>query len=222
VELHTLALALAILGGFRVAAIDMPGTGESSVALTGNAHLVYEGVISALRGPPETPTAVWGFSFGGHWAAKIACRGTANAAVDMGGPIEGKVVQLDDLPNGMPGIVANALGIQNPQRTAELVEQFSLSAQGLLKSPATTPLLAFNGAHDPYIPAADTLAFRAWPKSEVWLFRDGYHCAADFIRRIVPAAVAWLRIQLYGASMSERAAFRIAKAFLPARVYPAA
>jgi esterase FrsA len=208
-ELHKLAHVLARVGRFRVAAIDMPGTGESEVQLAGDSHVIYEGVIAALRG--NTKAGIWGVSFGGHWAAKLACRETVDAAVDMGGPIGMRIFE-HGLPNGMLGIVGNALGrAVAPDSAAE----FSFGT--LLDARRSAPLLVFNGARDPYVPIEDARAFEGWPHTRVWIFEDGDHCAANHIKRIVPAALVWLQRQLHGESAIRHLAASAAEALLPHR-----
>jgi hypothetical protein len=61
------------IGRFRVAAIDMPGTGESGMALTADADAIYQELLATLA--PTGRKAVLGVSFGGHWAAKLALLG---------------------------------------------------------------------------------------------------------------------------------------------------
>jgi esterase FrsA len=219
-ELHKLALAIALLGRFRVAVIDMPGTGESAIALAGDAHVIYEGVLAKLHDAQKK--GVWGVSFGGHWAAKLACLSAVDAAVDMGGPIGKKLFDDVPLPNGMAGIVANALGDEDllaaPAAVrADLGAQFSLEKQGLLANRTSSPLLVFNGKSDPYIPVEDTMVFAGWRESLVWLFEDGDHCAANRIKRIVPAAVAWLRLSLHGDTAVNRLIASAATRVLPRR-----
>jgi len=211
-ELHKLAHVLARIGRFRVAAIDMPGTGESEIQLAADGHVIYEGVIAALRG--NAKAGIWGVSFGGHWAAKLACRETVDAAVDMGGPI-GTQLFDGNLPNGMLGIVGNALGRIVTRADAD---EFSFAAQGLLAPRRSAPLLVFNGARDPYVPVADARAFAGWDHSTVWIFEDGDHCAANHIKRVVPAALVWLSRQLHGDSAIRHAMASAAEALLPHRV----
>ena len=216
-ELHRLALAIALLGRFRVSVVDMPGTG---VPLAGDVHVIYQGVLSKLRDGAKA--GLWGVSFGGHWAAKLACLSSADAAVDMGGPVGTSLFAGSRLPNGMTGIVANALDLESfPTSNCippEMAAQFSLEEQGLLTARASSPLLVFNGAHDPYIPTKDTTCFIGWQNTRVWLFADGDHCAANRIKRVVPSAVAWLRSKMYGETVVQRWVIAAAERFLPRQV----
>ncbi|MFN7954493.1 MAG: alpha/beta hydrolase [bacterium] len=209
VELHRIALLLVRMGGFRVAAIDMPGTGESTIPLAPDADAVYAGVVAALRGP-RTRTAAFGISAGGPWAAKLALMGAVDAGVDLGGPVGATArdgASLLRMPNGMPGIVANACGLDAlppPEKAERLLDTFSLRTQGLLTPRPTNPLLAINGTDDAYVPAADLAVFRAFPNATVWAIAGATHCAAERIVSVLLAATAWLRVQLHGAHPLDR------------------
>src|SRR5437763_6842344 len=73
VELHRLGAMIARATGWTVAAVDMPGTGESRVALAPDADVVLAGAIDRLAAElPARRTAFFGISFGGRWAAKLA------------------------------------------------------------------------------------------------------------------------------------------------------
>ncbi|MBV8620844.1 MAG: alpha/beta hydrolase [Curvibacter sp.] len=222
VELHRLACLLAGLGRFRVAAIDMPGTAESGLPLTADAHRVYQGLLAALA--PTGRKAVLGVSFGGHWAAKLALLGDVDAAVDLGGPtvvFESGSAFMRSLPNGMPGIIANALGLPGMPDDAEmaaLMQPFSLRHQGLLTGQGGAPMLVVNGEHDQYIPQEDSTLFACHARHRVWLMRGMSHCAAEGLVRILPAVLAWLRMRLYGETPAARLASALAEAMLPARL----
>lgn len=194
-ELHRLALALVRLGGLSVAAVDMPGTGESRVPLTPDADAIYRGVIERVsRG---RKLGIWGISFGGYWAARLALQGDVGCAVDLGGPIgsapDGRA--LLSLPHGMPGILGNAVGLDampTLEELNELLRAFSLERRGLLAGNVPVPLLAVNGAHDQYIPRHDTSVFSTMPNATALLVPGTTHCAAESLPRVVPTLIAWL------------------------------
>lgn len=208
-ELHRIALLFVQFGGFRVAAIDMPGTGESRIPLAPDADEVYRGVLEAVRGGAAR-TASFGLSAGGPWAAKLVLTGAVDAGVDLGGPVGAAPrdgAALMRMPNGMPGIVANAVrldALPPPEEAAKLVELFSLRGAGLLTPRATAPLLAVNGSDDAYVPAADLDVFRAFPNATVWSIPSATHCAAEKIVPVLLATVAWLRVQLRGDRLTDR------------------
>lgn len=218
-ELHRVAMALALAGGFRVAVMDLPGTGESTVALANDCDAIYRGVIGQLN-THGVKTAMVGISFGGHWAAKLALGAHVDAAVNIGGPAGFGATfpaPLTALPNGMTGIVANALGLHRMPGHAEaaaLLSAFALPRQALEE--LRCPLLVINGDQDPYLPREDTTGFEGAPGARVLLVKGATHCATQHSARIVGAAVAWLRVQLYGASYVNSALYAVSDALLPA------
>ena len=217
-ELHRVALMLALLGGFRVAVLDMPGTGESPIALARDGDAIYRGVIGHLNHDGGR-TAIMGISFGGHWAARLAFDGQVDAAVNIGGPVgfgpaDASLVMA--LPNGMTGIIANALGLKNMPGQADaaaLLSAFSIDRRRL--DQLHCPLLVINGDQDPYIARQDTLGFEGVAGAHVWLVKGASHCAAEHFARVLIAAVGWLRVQLHGANAANRATAALSKALLP-------
>jgi esterase FrsA len=225
-ELHRLAIGLA-LSGLRVAAIDMPGTGETAGPLSPGSHGVYVQVLDALSRDGSRPLkrGILGISFGGHWAAKLALLGVVDAAVDVGGPIGAEPADgasILRLPRGMPGILANALGMDGLPTADEAVPMmnaFSLREQGLLgPGRLRVPLLVLNGANDPYVPQTDTSVFRQYPAADVFLLEGADHCAADRFLRVAPALVVWIRMQLVGGTLAAQAMYGVARALLPPSV----
>jgi len=212
VELHRLAVLIARLTGWTVAALDMPGTGESRVPLAPDADLILRAAIDELKGDLRLARcAFFGISFGGHWAAKLALLEAVDAAVDLGGPVGASEdsIRAADLPGGMAGIVGNALGLSAPPSDEEVMgffADFSLRKQGLLERPRGSPLLVVNGSRDPYLPEEDTTAFRGRPEATVWLIEHTTHCASERIRRVLAAAITWLGAALAPDSASARLA----------------
>ncbi|OQS26177.1 alpha/beta hydrolase [Chromobacterium violaceum] len=225
IALHRLAVWLVRLGGFRVLAADMPGTGENPQRLTRDADGYYRQLLQGFGGGGRC--GMLGVSFGGYWAAKLALAGDVAAAVDLGGPLIG-VEELDagyaaGLPNGMSGIVAHALGwteMPPPDEALAMLRRFSLRRQGWLTPGRGAPLLAVNGEADPYVPAWESEVFRAWPQGEVWRFAGLGHCAAERLPWILPALSAWLRTHLIGNSAGNRLALQLARLLLPRQAPP--
>jgi esterase FrsA len=203
IELHQLCVALARLSGLTVAAIDMPGTGESEVPLDPDGDLIVAAAVDQLAERWQAPaTSFFGISFGGHWAAKLALTDRVDAAIDLGGPVGTGEHTIDfaKLPNGMTGIVANALGLEelpSAEAVVDLVDRFSLQRQGLLGRPHRAALLAINGDRDPYIPLVDTTVFKADPSASAWVVKGAWHCAADRLPRVLIAATGWLIARLH-------------------------
>jgi esterase FrsA len=202
-DLHFLANMIAQRTGLTVAAMDMPGTGESEVALAQDADEIYASVAQTLRSEFHADrVGIFGLSFGGHWAAKLAITRAVDAAIDLGGPVGAnqrdgaKALQL---PNGMAGIVGNALkldGLPDEAGVATILSTFSLGEQGLLDNDEVAPLLAVNGDLDEYVPLEDTLVFAGQRNTTAWVVKNTTHCAVEKIQPVGTAAVAWMVNQL--------------------------
>jgi esterase FrsA len=210
VELHQSAVRIAQATGLTVAALDMPGTGESRVALTPGADAI---LADAGRQLAERygarRTGFFGFSFGGHWAAKLALTRRVDAAIDLGGPVGAGEHPIDAaaLPYGMPGILGHAFGFDEDlggERLTAYLDSFSLARQGLLDGRAAAPLLVVNGDHDQFLPLADTTVFASCPTATVWVVRDATHVAAERLSRVIPAALGWLATRLHDDSVRYR------------------
>src|SRR5207248_4350812 len=208
--------------GLTVAALDMPGTGESRLALTPDADPVLAAAVEQLaRRYRARRTSFFGISFGGHWAAKLALTDRIDAAIDLGGPVgaEERPIDVSSLPYGMPGILAHALGLDEIPTGAQatgLLEAFSLKRQGLLEGHRGAPLLAVNGERDQFLPLADTTVFCSHPQATVWVIKDATHCAAEQLPRVIPAALGWLTARLHG----KASPYRILEKILKLRLQP--
>jgi esterase FrsA len=216
VELHQMAVRVARATGLTVAAVDMPGTGETRLPLSPKADRVLGPVVEELAERYRAKkTSFFGISFGGHWAAKLALINQVDAAIDLGGPVGAGARRIDiaALPYGMPGILAHALGLEEVpagQQADALLDAFSLERQGLLDGRRGAPLLAVNGEHDQFLPLADTTVFSSHPHATVWVIKDATHCAAEQLPRVIPAALGWLVTRLH----DDAPAYRILEATL--------
>lgn len=204
-DLHRLAVATARATGLLVAAVDMPGTGESTVPLAPDADRILVGLVSELRRAYGRPVGFYGISFGAHWAAKLALAGHVDAAVDLGGPTGAadEPVDLLRLPYGMAGIVGNALHLDEmPEQAAigDLLASFSLREQGLLdkSGPGSggSPLLVINGADDVYVPLGDIVGLAGRPETTVWVVKNAGHCAPERSTQVSLALWGWLAARL--------------------------
>ncbi|MDX3226773.1 alpha/beta hydrolase [Streptomyces sp. ME19-01-6] len=200
-DLHRLAVATALATGLLVAAVDMPGTGESTAPLSPEADQILTRLVAELRRLYQQPIGFHGISFGGHWAAKLALGGHVDAAIDLGGPTgaSGSRIDIPNLPCGMAGIIGNALHLDAMPETElidDLLARFSLREQGVLDQPGGSPLLAVNGADDPYIPLGDTTGLAGRPGTTVWVVKDATHCAPERFAPVTLAAWGWLTARL--------------------------
>lgn len=203
VELHRTAVLLAKVG-FTVAAVDMPGTGENGFPLRPDSERVYARLIATLAEEmAASKRGIFGVSFGGHWAAKLALRGDVDAALDLGGPVGVDPASFAGLVRRLPPDMRVALAHLErldeeafERQGAATLEALSLTRQGLLSGRTGAPLLVVNGDQDPYVPLADTLVFRDMPGAEVWLVPHAGHCAGERIKWVFVLGAAWLHAQL--------------------------
>ena len=200
-DVHHVALTLSRLVGATVAMIDMPGTGESQVALASDADVIVRGVLASLRTEGQR-VGFLAFSYSGLWSAKLALLGAVDAAVAIGAPLDATFTCRDirQMPNGMDGIIGNAMGFAecpSPSELFPLLEPFSLRWQGLLDAwVSDTPLYVLNGDHDPYVFENDLTVFDDRPSTKVRIVRGAAYCALDQMQGLVLELGLWLRKNL--------------------------
>ena len=77
--------------GVTTLAFDHPGTGETAIPLDEHADEVIRGIADYARTLGDGKVAHFGVSFGGNFAAMSGLSGIVDAAVDLGGPVVGRV-----------------------------------------------------------------------------------------------------------------------------------
>ena len=203
------------LAGF---AIDMPGTGESPVLYTEpNAERTFSALIDHLLKRNDidaTRLGVWGGSYGGYWAAKLAfveakrVKGavfhgsnvhygfqekwllpalTERASVAIFGPI------------GLFQARSRAMGVKSLEEFLRVAPALSLKQQGLLDRPSA-PLLCVNGKLDDQAPVDDIyLLMEHGNPKEARVYPEGGHMGRgagvkeEDIRELI---VQWLKLRL--------------------------
>ncbi|MEU2674819.1 alpha/beta fold hydrolase [Streptomyces sp. NPDC007164] len=195
-DLHSLWVALAVHTGMTVLAFDIPGTGESPVAMShdGGPEIVSS-LVQEARQIGNGRVAHLGVSMGGHFSARTGLSGEVDAAVVLGGPVKAAFEDAPFSDSGMHGIIGNALGFDHEPASEELAACWtSLSLAGLLAGKQqSAPMLIVNGADDPLVPQEDTLLFEARPGAEVRLIPDAGHCATSKLSSdVVPLIIDWL------------------------------
>jgi len=203
------------LAGF---AIDMPGTGESPVLYTEpNAERTFSVLIDHLLKRNDidaTRLGVWGGSYGGYWAAKLAfveakrLKGavfhgsnvhygfqekwlrpalTERASVAIFGPI------------GLFQARSRAMGVKSLEEFLRVAPALSLKQQGLLDKPSAA-LLCVNGKLDDQAPVDDIyLLMEHGNPKEARVYPEGGHMGRgagvkeEDIRELI---VQWLQLRL--------------------------
>lgn len=159
--------------GLATLTMDMPGTGDNPARfIEPDAERTFSAAIDHLQQRSDVDGArigVWGGSFGGYWAAKLAHVEAARirAAVTQGGNVhhgfqpawlKPALTQTASHYLLGPASLLDArswvLGARTLQEVLELAPALSLLDQGLLDKPCA-PLLAVNGKLDDQAPIED-------------------------------------------------------------------
>jgi len=201
--------------GFATLTMDMPGTGENPVGyMTPDAERTFSAAIDWLSGRDDVDGSrigVWGGSFGGYWAAKLAHVESAriSAAVIQGGNVH-HGFQRDWLEPALtrtastyllgPASLLDArswvLGANTLEEVLSRAPRLSLKDQGLLDGPSA-PLLAVNGKRDDQAPIDDVyiLQEHGSPKS-ARVYPEGGHMGRTpgMKERVIAELIAqWLQ-----------------------------
>ena len=175
--------------GMGLFAIDLPGTGESPLAVAEtNADRIFSEVLDYLEKRQDVDSeriVVQGRSWSGYWAAKLAIseRARLRGTVMHGGPIH-HYFQPDWLTKSLGTgeylydylAAKNALvGATNLEEMVERMRKFSLLDAGVLDQPSA-PMLCVNGARDSQVPIADVfLLLQHGDPKEAWVNPVGGH-----------------------------------------------
>jgi esterase FrsA len=180
--------------GIASLTIDMPGTGECPVLYSDpDAQATYTAWIDHIAGRTDVDgqrLAIWGGSFGGYWAARMAYVEPIRlkGAVFHGGNAHlgfQKEWLVPAFTTGGAtylfgaGSLLEARGLAMGTKTLEefiaIAPKFSLEALGLIDQPSA-PILGINGKLDDQAPAADIhyLMEHGSPKS-ARIYPNGHH-----------------------------------------------
>lgn len=159
--------------GFATFTMDMPGTGENPARyMDPHAERTFSAAIDHLLQRDDVDgrrIGIWGGSFGGYWAAKLAHveARRISAAVTQGGNVhygfqrewlEPALTRTASTYLLGPASLLDArswvLGAQSLEEVLDMAPRLSLKDLGLLDG-ASAPLLAVNGKHDDQAPIAD-------------------------------------------------------------------
>lgn len=194
--------------GIATIALDNPGTGESPVRADTRGERQFVPVFDWIAANPELQgrrVGLFGRSFGGYWATKLAHTHADRiaGAVSWGGGahymFQRDWVEASRYPDSYLMELAETrsrmLGARNDAEYIEHFARLSLLDQGLLDQPCA-PLLLVNGVDDRQCPVADIhlLTQHGSPKS-VRLFPGGH---MGHTPRTVPTMVEWLAERLLG------------------------
>jgi dienelactone hydrolase len=204
--------------GVATMSIDMPGTGENPVRyIDPRAQATFVAWIDHLVGRPDVDgsrIAVWGGSFGGYWAARMAYvePKRLRGAVFQGGSVH-YGLQRDWLvpaltktastylfgPASLLEARSIAMGVKSLEELLEEAPKLSLVTLGLIDKPSAT-ILGINGKLDDQAPVQDIylLMEHGTPK-EARIFPKGGHMGrtpgmdAAVITEVI---TDWLQVRL--------------------------
>ena len=175
--------------GIASLAFDQPGTGESrDVKAAPGAEGLFSAAIDFIHGRKDldgSRIALYGSSWGGHWAARLAYaeKDRLRGAIVQGGGIHGYFQpewQRTALGNreylfGLFEARAAVYGLGNLDEFLAYGPRMSLKDNGWIDRPSC-PMLVVNGAKDSQVPFEDIvlLLTHGAPK-EAWINPEGGH-----------------------------------------------
>jgi esterase FrsA len=175
--------------GMGLFAIDLPGTGESPLAVAEpDADRVFSEVLDYLEKRQDVDSeriVVQGRSWSGYWAAKLAIseRTRLRGTVMHGGPIH-HYFQPDWLTKSLGtgeylydylAAKSALVGATTLDEMVERMRKFSLLDTAVLDQPSA-PMLCVNGARDSQVPIADIfLLLQHGDPKEAWVNPVGGH-----------------------------------------------
>lgn len=199
-------------------AIDMPGTGESPVRFTdADAVKTFSVLIDYLLTRSDidaTRLGVWGGSFGGYWAARLAYveAKRVKAAVFHGSNVHygfqekwlrpaltEKASSAIFGPIGLFQARSKAMGVKTLEEFLALAPSMSLQHLGLLDQPSA-PILGVNGKLDDQAPVEDIyLLMEHGSPKEARIYPEGGHMGRSKgvkDTEIAQMIVDWLKLRL--------------------------
>ena len=168
---------------------DMPGTGQSTIRqVVPGAEREFTHVLDYIATRKDIDAkrvVVYGGSWGGHWAARLAYleRDRIRGAVVQGGPVheyfepewQRKAVNTREYLFELFEARAAIYGAKTLDEFLAYGPKMSLKTAGLLDKPSA-PMLVINGMRDTQVPVEDLfLLMRSGSPKEVWINPQGGH-----------------------------------------------
>lgn len=175
--------------GVAYLALDMPGTGQSSIRIAApGAEREFSAVLDWVAKRSELNArrvVVYGGSWGGHWAARLAVteRARLRGAVVQGGPVheyfqpewQKKAIGTREYLFELFEARAAIYGVDTLDAFLAYGPKMSLLTSGMLDKPSA-PMLLINGLKDTQVPPEDLfLLLKSGTPKEVWFNPNGGH-----------------------------------------------
>lgn len=180
---------LYIAYGVAYLALDMPGTGQSAqrIAAPGG-EAEFSRVLDFIATRPDLDArrvVVYGGSWGGHWAARLAYteRARIRGAVVQGGPVhdyfqpewQQKALGTREYLFELFEARAAIYGVSTLDDFLAYGPRMSLVTSGMISQPSA-PMLLIGGLNDTQVPADDLFRLmRSGSPKEVWFNPAGGH-----------------------------------------------
>ena len=192
--------------GWACFLMDSPGTGESPVLASVDAHRIYSTALDYLVQRTEVDgerVAVVGASFGGYWSTKVAHveNQRLRGVVNWGGGIHYFFQpEWQERSRNAPSYLfdliearANLFGLKTFEELIKVMPLLSLKDQGWLDKPCA-PLLLVNGKEDKQVPIDDFYMLLETGDPKVIRLFPGGHMGKS--PDIFPMILRWLHRQL--------------------------
>lgn len=185
-----------LANGIGSLSFDMPGTGEAPIKIGPGAERMFSRAIDWLvaRGDVDTArVALYGGSFGGYWACKLAVaeRERLIGVVAQAPPVHeafsagyarGNFTNTEYLFELGDAMMSLYDGVESYADYVRISPEHSLVAQGFVGKP-TAPMLVIAGALDTQVPISDV---ELWLRSgntpkEAWIHGGGGHMGRDAV-----------------------------------------
>ena len=175
--------------GVAYFAFDMPGTGQSTIRqVVPRAEREFTRVLDYITTRPDLDAkrvVVYGGSWGGHWAARLAYleRERIRGAVVQGGPVhdyfqpewQKKAIGTREYLFELFEARSAIYGAKTLAEFLAYGPKMSLKTAGWLDKPSA-PMLVINGMRDTQVPIEDLfLLMRSGSPKEVWINPQGGH-----------------------------------------------
>ena len=173
---------------------DQPGTGEAPVPLAPGSERMFACVLDVLGARSDIDAekiALYGGSFGAHWAAKLAVTERARlcAVIAQSPPVheafqpaflETAFVTKEYLFDRGPALASMYERVRTPEDLLAAAPRNSLVEQGWLEQPTVEAMLVIAGVHDTQVPIADVdLLLRTGSAKSAWINPNGGHMGRD-------------------------------------------
>ncbi|MGW5691288.1 alpha/beta hydrolase [Streptomyces asiaticus] len=193
IDVHHMFMSFAQGTKARVVAFDIPGTGESEIAMIPESREVIDGLVSFCRSLGNGRVVHFGLSMGGYFSAYSGLSGLVDAAVNCGGPVEAAFAPGRTWAEGAVGIIGNLFGFDQEPTPEEMQRQVGPhSLRPLLDRDDNCKMLVINGTADALVPVEDSLVFSGRRDTLVVISEGETHCVVTKWDDTIALITGWL------------------------------